>query len=157
VFTTDYNQLIEAAFRAAGLDLRVSVAEDEFRAHASQSPERDLVKLHGSIDRPESIVLTRDDDARSRRERAEMFRYLGSDLRYTKFLFVGFSLSDPNFGLLHDDGRLAFNGMLPASYVVQGAWIPSMTLQGACCSRLAPDGRQTVEGARRTLRFNIQA
>ena len=42
---------------------------------------------------------------------------LDSDRR---FLFVGFSLSDPNFGLLYDDARLAFDGALPTSYVVQG-------------------------------------
>jgi hypothetical protein len=120
LFTTNYDELIEIAFRSAGLDLRVSATQDEFRAHAQQRPDRHLIKLHGSIDRPETIVLTRDDYAASRRERAEMFRYLGHELRYTKFLFVGFSLSDPNFALLYDDARLAFDGALPTSYVVQG-------------------------------------
>lgn len=36
------------------------------------------------------------------------------------FLFVGFSLSDPNFGLLHDDIRTVYGMNLPASYTVQG-------------------------------------
>jgi hypothetical protein len=33
---------------------------------------------------------------------------------------VGFSLTDPNFNLLYDDARLALDGALPPSYVVQG-------------------------------------
>jgi hypothetical protein len=121
IFTTNLDELIEMAFRHAGLDLRVSVTQPEFMTHRQHRPERHLVKLHGSIDQPETIVLTRDDYARSRRDRAEVFRYLGHELRYTKFLFVGFSLSDPNFGLLYDDACLAFDGALPSSYVVQGS------------------------------------
>lgn len=124
IFTTNFDELIEVAFRRSGLALRVSATQEEFRFHAQEGPARHLVKLHGSIDRPETIILTRDDYAASRRDRAEMFRYLGHELRYTKFLFIGFSLSDPNFGLLYDDARLAFDGALPTSYVVQGSRDP---------------------------------
>lgn len=124
IFTTNYDELIEASFAHAGLPLRVSVTAKEFAAHRQERPERHLVKLHGSIDQPDTVVLTRSDYARSRRDRAEMFRYLGSELRYSRFLFVGFSLTDPNFGLLYDDARLALEGALPPSYVVQGSRNP---------------------------------
>jgi hypothetical protein len=49
-----------------------------------------------------------------------MLAYLGQNLRYSSFLFVGFSLMDPNFGLLHDEARLAMKDSMPASYLVQG-------------------------------------
>ncbi len=120
MFTTNYDELIELAFRQADQSLRVSVTPAEFIAHRQERPDRHLVKLHGSIDQPTSIVLTRDDYARSRRDRAEIFRFLGDELRYSRFLFVGFSLSDPNFSLVYDDARLALDGALPQSYVVQG-------------------------------------
>lgn len=120
MFTTNYDELIELAFEQAGQPLRVSVTPEEFIPHRQQRPDRHLVKLHGSIDQPASVVLTRDDYARSRRDRAEIFRFLGSELRYSHFLFVGFSLTDPNFSLLYDDARLALDGALPPSYVVQG-------------------------------------
>lgn len=120
LFTTNYDELIEIAFSTVNLPLRVSVTQAEFIPHRQENPTRHLVKLHGSIDQPNTIVLTRSDYARSRRDRAEMFRYLGNELRYSRFLFVGFSLSDPNFALLYDDTRLALGGMLPTSYVVQG-------------------------------------
>jgi len=112
--------LVEIAVTEARLSLRTSVTQGQFVAHRQERPPRHLVKLHGSIEQPDTVVLTRSDYARSRRERTEMFRYLGDEARYSRFLFVGFRLSDPNFGLLYDDARLALEGALPPSYVVQG-------------------------------------
>ena len=49
-----------------------------------------------------------------------MLNFLRSEMVETAFLFVGFSLSDPNFNLLHDDIRLVYGMNAPASYTVQG-------------------------------------
>jgi SIR2-like domain len=87
----------------SGLQLRVSVSEGQFKARRAAVPMRHLVKLHGSIDQPETIVLTRSDYARAREDRKEMLSFLRGEMAETAFLFVGFSLSDPNFNLLHDD------------------------------------------------------
>jgi hypothetical protein len=108
------------AYLAAGRQLRVSVSEEQFKARRAEKPQRHLVKLHGSIEQPDTIVLTRSDYARARVDRAEMLGFLRSELVETAFLFVGFSLSDPNFGLLHDDIRLVYGLNVPASYTVQG-------------------------------------
>jgi hypothetical protein len=82
-----------------------------------------LVKLHGSIDQPETIVLTRSDYARARADRKEMLSFLRSEMLETAFLFFGFSLSDPNFNLLHDDIRLVYGMNVPASLPCKGAEI----------------------------------
>ena len=100
--------------------MRVSISEEQFRARRAENPTRHLIKLHGSIDQPETIVLTRTDYARARADRKEMFNFLRSQMIETAFLFVGFSLSDPNFNLLHDDIRLVYGMNVPASYTVQG-------------------------------------
>jgi SIR2-like domain len=120
LFTTNYDELIEAAYLDAGLQLRVSISEEQFKARRAEGPARHLVKLHGSIDQPETIVLTRSDYARARADRKEMLGFLRSEMVATAFLFVGFSLSDPNFNLLHDDIRLVYGMNVPASYTVQG-------------------------------------
>ena len=65
-------------------------------------------------------MLTRLDYAQARADRAEMLSYLRSEMADTAFLFVGFSLSYPNFNLIHDDIRLVYGMNLPASYTVQG-------------------------------------
>ena len=120
LFTTNYDELIEAAYLDAGLQLRASISEEQFKARRGEKPVRHLVKLHGSIDQPETIVLTRGDYARARADRKEMLSFLRSEMVETAFLFVGFSLSDPNFNLLHDDIRLVYGMNVPASYTVQG-------------------------------------
>ncbi|HVV77161.1 MAG TPA: SIR2 family protein [Mycobacteriales bacterium] len=124
IFTTNFDELIEAAYRDAAQPLRVSITEDEFRAHRAERSMSHLVKLHGSIDQPDTIVLTRSDYARARRERQEMLSLLRSEMSDAAFLFVGFSLSDPNFNLIHDDVRQLYGPNMPASYTVQGRRSP---------------------------------
>jgi hypothetical protein len=120
LFTTNYDTLIESAFLEATTALTVSARPEQFIARLSAPPSRHLVKLHGSVDEPASIVLTRAQYAASRRERIAMFDYLRHRLQQHSFLFVGYSLSDPNFTQLHDDARLAMGAAMPASYLVQG-------------------------------------
>lgn len=120
LFTTNYDELIEAAYLEAGQQLRVSTSDQQFKARRAEGPAPHLVKLHGSIDQPDTIVLTRSDYARARLDRKEMLGFLRAEMSDTAFLFVGFSLSDPNFNLLHDDIRLVYGMNTPASYTVQG-------------------------------------
>jgi hypothetical protein len=116
LFTTNYDELIEDAHRVAGLDVRVSATEDEFKARLREEPPYHLVKLHGSIDRPQTIVLTRDDYSRARKARREMLGHLRQEMARASFLFVGFSLSDPNFNLLRDDIRVTGDRNTPKLY-----------------------------------------
>lgn len=120
LFTTNYDELIEAAYLEVGRLLRVSITEEEFKARRVDRPPRHLVKLHGSIAQPDTIVLTRRDYARARADRTEMLSSLRGEMIDTAFLFVGFSLSDPNFNLIHDDIRLVYGMNAPVSYTVQG-------------------------------------
>jgi hypothetical protein len=119
LFTTNYDELIELKFNEAGVELEVSSTAEEFRAHQPAHPERHLIKLHGTISRQETIVLTRDDYAASRKSRTAMFDHLAHEVHYVSFLFVGFSLSDPNFNLIRDDARLAMGEDMPVSYLAQ--------------------------------------
>lgn len=119
LFTTNYDELIETAYLQARQPLRVSITEAEFKAHRRATGPH-LVKLHGSINQPDTVVLTRSDYAKARVERREMLDYLRHELAGAGFLFVGFSLSDPNFNAVHDDLRLVYGMNVPASYTVQG-------------------------------------
>jgi hypothetical protein len=119
IFTTNYDELIEAAYRKAGIQLLVSSSSQEFMDHRAKRDIHHLIKLHGSIAHPDTIVLTRSDYAKSRHERFEMFRYLTDQFEYAAFLFVGFSLLDPNFNILFDEAHYARVGKNPVSYVIQ--------------------------------------
>jgi len=114
-----------AAYLDAGRPLRVTITEEQFKARRAEKPQRHLVKLHGSIDQPDTIVLTRLDYAQARADRTEMLSYFRSEMADTAFLFVGFSLSDPNFNLIHDDIRLVYGMNLPPLTQCRGAAIRS--------------------------------
>ncbi len=118
IFTTNYDTLIEDAF--LGQELAVSAGPAQFIARMPQRPKRHLVKLHGTIDDLNTIVLTRSDYAKARKSRVEMFEHLRTSLMQSSFLFVGYSLTDPNFNLIHDEVRLVMGANMPPSYLVQG-------------------------------------
>ncbi len=120
LFTTNYDRLLEEAYRHAGLNLEVSINEEQFKATLPRRPERHLVKMHGGIENATTVVVTRSDYAKSRSLRREMFSYLRGELAQTTFLFIGFSLADPNFNLIYDDVRDSLGMVTPVSYTVQG-------------------------------------
>jgi hypothetical protein len=124
LITTNYDDLIERAYTHRGRTLRVSSTADEFIAHLHPTPESHLVKIHGSIDSPTTVVLTRQDYARARIERRRIYDHLKFDIERSTYLFIGFSLSDPNVNILLDDARLETGGALPPAYTVLGRYDP---------------------------------
>jgi hypothetical protein len=122
VFTTNYDNLIERTFVYRGVELTVSATADEFLAHRNPLPKHHLIKMHGTIDRPTTVVLTRDQYACARVERRRIYEHLKLDIEQSTYLFVGFSLTDPNVNILLDDARLETGGQLPPSYTVQGRY-----------------------------------
>ena len=96
VFTTNYDRLLELAFQEQGREVDV-VVEDPQIGRVTERSRTTLVKMHGCVSRPHSLVVTREDyDAYARRHPA-IITYLQSLLSTRTFLFVGFSLRDPNF------------------------------------------------------------
>ncbi len=96
VFTTNYDRLLEQAFQEQGREVDV-VVEDPQIGRVAERSRTTLVKMHGCVSRPHSLVVTREDyDAYDRRHPATI-TYLQSLLSTRTFLFVGFSLRDPNF------------------------------------------------------------
>lgn len=89
----------------------------EWAAHDGQRPrrvvpgppsdeERWLLKLHGSVDEPESIVLTRDDYLGFNADRAALSSLVKATLMTRHLLFVGFGVQDPHFHeIVHDVRR----------------------------------------------------
>ena len=96
VFTTNYDRLLERALAAQGREVDV-VVEDTQVGRVAERSRTTLVKMHGCVSRPHSLVVSREDyDAYDLRHPATI-TYLQSLLSTRTFLFVGFSLRDPNF------------------------------------------------------------
>jgi hypothetical protein len=102
--TTNYDRCFEAAWEWAEAEpvpqshgvlagQRPSIIPHAIRADA----RRWLLKLHGCVTRPDSIVLTRESYIRYNHQYAALEGILQATLLTRHMLFVGFSLRDDNF------------------------------------------------------------
>jgi hypothetical protein len=97
VVTTNYDTRFEQAARDAGRRLAVLPYEP------ARSVDGWLLKMHGCVNHPEDIVLTRDDYLGYAERRGALAGIVQALLITRHMLFVGFSLTDPNFHkVLHE-------------------------------------------------------
>jgi hypothetical protein len=108
--TTNYDRLFEAAVHGAGGEIAVLPYEPVTPGG------RWLLKMHGSIDHRDDLVLTREDYIRYADRRGALAGIVQALLITRHMLFVGFSLSDDNFHRIADDVRKAVRrpGMAPS-------------------------------------------
>ncbi|GJJ22551.1 SIR2 family protein [Mycolicibacterium mageritense] len=97
--TTNFDQLFEDAF---GRDAIAVLPKDPRKADG-----RLLLKLHGSVDAPEDMILTRADYLRMPRQYGALMGLVQGLLMMRKMVFVGYSLSDEDFHELLDEVRAA--------------------------------------------------
>lgn len=110
VVTTNYDQLFEAALRAAGKEPRLSIYKPGLEAtedYGDPKPESPIVfKIHGDIGHPESIVITDEDYIQFvlRMGNKDPYDPIPLTFKYHfsmwTTLFVGYSLLDYNLRLL---------------------------------------------------------
>ncbi|KAA6435951.1 SIR2 family protein [Agrococcus sediminis] len=100
--TLNYDRLFETASADAGVP-RVSIP------HSGSGPDSGpwLLKLHGSVDDPQSIVLTRDDYLGYATQREALSAIVKANLLTHHLLFVGFGLADEHFHRIVHDVRRA--------------------------------------------------
>ncbi len=97
--TLNYDRLFEWAALDGGRPRRVIPGP-------STGEERWLLKLHGSVDDPLSIVLTREDYLGFNADRAALSSLVKATLMTRHLLFVGFGVKDPHFHeIVHDVRR----------------------------------------------------
>jgi hypothetical protein len=102
--TTNYDQLFEAAVKP--VDGPIAVLPYQPVQHG----KRWLLKLHGSLDRDDSIILTRSDYLGAPAQHGALFGLVQAMLLTRHMLFVGYSLSDEDFHQLVHGVRLALAG-----------------------------------------------
>jgi hypothetical protein len=110
--TLNYDKLFEQACEAAKNSRRILPEPRENHPenfHDGDSP-RWLLKLHGTVSEPESIVLSRDDYLGYSYEREALSALVKATLFTRHLLFVGFGLNDDHFHeIVHDVNRAVGN------------------------------------------------
>ena len=94
-WTTNYDKLIETALTNARKIPDVKYTMEQLTV---TRPKRDAVvyKMHGDIDHPTEVVITKDDYERYPLKMGFFISALKGDLISKTFLFLGFSFTDPN-------------------------------------------------------------
>lgn len=100
--TTNYDDLFERS--ALGEVLRLPWDSGTI-SERTDGLQRSLIKLHGCVSHPESIVLTRKDYMRYGMLRQAVRGLVHEKLLTTHIVFIGFSMTDTNLHLIIDDVR----------------------------------------------------
>lgn len=105
--TTNVDDLFE---RACATDGRTIDVAPNIRPNA----ERWLLKLHGSVDKPDTMVFTRDSYLQMTRQSRALMGMVQAMLLTRHMIFVGYSLRDEDFHELMFEVRSAFPGSKPS-------------------------------------------
>lgn len=101
--TTNYDELFELASNDVKRPVRVLPFEP------AKPGDRWLLKMHGCVTHPDSIVLTRESYLRYADQNAALAGIVQAMLITRKMLFLGFSLKDDNFHRIADAVRRAIH------------------------------------------------
>ncbi|KAL1507964.1 hypothetical protein AB1Y20_007568 [Prymnesium parvum] len=116
--TTNFDELFELAVIGAGAEMAVLPAD------IGTVRDRWCLKLHGSVSRPSSIVLTRSDYTRYSAEQAASEGVLQGILMTQHVLFVGFSMRDENWCRIVEKVRGSFREVVALPEDVAGRDAP---------------------------------
>lgn len=92
IVTTNWDLLFEAAYRKIGQ--RYHILMEEADAPMFNYDQHNLLKIHGSIDRPRSLVCTTDDYERYPDTHGQLLNRVGELVYNNTVLFVGHGLRD---------------------------------------------------------------
>lgn len=114
VITTNYDHLLEKALSEKNF---LKVVEGS-KAPFIQADQLPLVKMHGDLDNPSTIVITKTDYNEYAEKHRALITYLLGLLISHNFFFVGFGMKDPNFDNIYTQMRSLFKGTHRRSYAV---------------------------------------
>ena len=116
VFTANYDDLLERAFRDAGKRVNL-VTKDSYIPYIEQGGNVvNVLKLWGDLDQPESIVLTREQYGRFFLERPQLVKLLEVQLGLSTMLYLGWSHRDPHFNLVFGEMLARYGGNMKPGY-----------------------------------------
>ncbi len=124
VVTTNYDALFEMASHAIGRPCARIPGQPVARG------ERFILKMHGCVTRPSSIVLTREDYLRFQENRSALAGIVQALLLTRHMLFVGFGFTDDNFHRIAHAVRQALRGEAAGSASTQQPFGTNLVVGG---------------------------
>jgi hypothetical protein len=118
VFTANFDDLLERAFREAGRRVEVVVRDSSIPFMRRGPGTVSIVKLYGDLDQPDTIVLARQQYESYFLQRPQMVKLLETELARSDTLYLGWSGSDPYFKLVFGELLSRFGAMMRPGYAV---------------------------------------
>lgn len=116
MYTTNYDSLLETAFQQElGFNPVVAVRNTDA---ALVRERRTVIKLHGDIAQPDSILITERDYADYPQGREALFDILQADLYVHSFVFLGYGLRDNSLRTLYRSMVSILGRFVNLSYAV---------------------------------------
>jgi hypothetical protein len=95
IYTTNYDSHVEGALRDAKKKVNVLASFEDFQGRREPGT-CEVIKFHGTLTHPETIVLTESSYFRRIALEAPVDQRLRADLLSNSFLFIGYSFNDTN-------------------------------------------------------------
>jgi len=118
IYTTNFDLLLEDAFTASKRPFRSLVGELQMPFHGGPLVTS-IVKMHGDLRHEEHIIVTRDDYKRYLDAYPVIATHLSALLITKTALFVGYSLSDPDFRHVREIVRSRLGKFERMAYVLE--------------------------------------
>jgi hypothetical protein len=118
LITTAYDDLVDLAFQEAGVPVNLVVRNSDVRFIVPGRPT--LIKLYGDVRRPDTLVITEDDQYQlwRNRDKEDLLDEVHTILRRNTVLFLGYNLSDPCFRFLWQETQDRAGRFACPSYAV---------------------------------------
>lgn len=116
-WTTNYDSMLETALKDAGKIVDIKHNTNQL-ATSIRSRDAVIYKMHGDALDASNAVLTKDDYEKYNFNRGEFFSALKGDLITKKFLFLGFSFTDPNIDYILSRVRLSHGNNQSEHYCI---------------------------------------
>jgi hypothetical protein len=118
VYTTNFDLLLENAYATTGRPFRSLVGELQMPFHAGQTATS-IVKMHGDLRHEEHMVITKHDYSGFLERYPVVATHLSAMLITRTPLFIGYSLTDPDFIGIRNVVRSRLGKFERMSYVIQ--------------------------------------
>lgn len=97
VFTANYDDLLERAYREVGKRVEVIVNDSTIPFMRREPNTVNIVKLYGDLNQPDTLVLARQQYESFFLKRPQMVKLLETELARSDMLYLGCSHTDPHF------------------------------------------------------------
>jgi hypothetical protein len=109
ILTPNFDKIYETfATHESSATIAVKQYYDDDLTFFIKPPSRAIIKIHGTVDRPEEVIFSKSDYIKARTKHRLFYHMLEALIMTHSFLFLGCGLNDPDIQLVLEDYACGF-------------------------------------------------